>query len=115
MLDVADGDESHGTDGKAIVAGNAGTHPRVGRQVFEKRNGRQADATEFFNVIGPGNLVGVRACCRDLLVIVRQWRGESTSEPQRAKSKRPFRVGHVVESLTDAPLSGSVAVSRFVF
>src|SRR5437016_8325978 len=64
---------------------------------------------------GPGDLVGLSAGCRDVLVVAGQGTLKAARKPERAKGKGALGVGDVVQHLPDAPFIGRVAVQRFFF
>ena len=112
MRDVTSDDEGESAHGERFAVRDAVTRPRTGRQILEKANRGQADKAKFLDVIEPRNSVGFGAFRADVLVVAGKRRVESSRKPESAKRKGAFRVGDVVEKLTDAPFMGGVAVKR---
>lgn len=113
--DVAGNDEGEGADGESVAAGDAGAEPCVGREIFEKRDGRKADFAEFVDVRGPGNFVGCSACGGGALVEAGKGFGEASGEPKSAESEGAFGVGDVAEDFADGPFFRGVAAEGFFF
>lgn len=113
--DVAGNEEGDGANGEEIAAGDAGAEPCVRREIFEKRNGREADGAEVVEVVGPGNPVGCGAGGGDVLVVAWKRFGEPASEPEGAEGEGAFGVRNVVEDFANGPFFGRVAVERFFF
>lgn len=115
VREVSGDHKGEGADGEGIVAGNAAARPGFGGQIAEKRNRSEADAAEFLDVLGPGNLVGVSRGGRDVLVETGKRRGETASEPESALVVETLAVVQVTERFANAPFIGSVAMERFLF
>lgn len=70
MVDMPGGDECHSPDCETIVAGDAGSRPGLCGHVLEKRDGREAHATELFHMCRPGDCVGARSRRGNILIVV---------------------------------------------
>jgi hypothetical protein len=76
---------------------------------------REAHALELLDMGGPGDLVGLSAGYRDVMIIAGQGTLKAARKPQRAKGKGALAIGDMVQHLPDAPFIGRVTVQRFFF
>src|SRR6185369_2449507 len=113
--DVAADNVGDGVDGHRIVAGDAASRPRLGRQVAEERKGSEPDGLELLDQIRPGGLVRVRAGDGDLLIETRPRVGANAREPQRQAEKNPLAVVDVVQEFPDGTVVGRIPVRRELF
>jgi hypothetical protein len=73
MLEVAGGDEGQRPDSEGVPAGDARSHPGLGRQVLEESQRGQADPPELLDVAGPRDVVGAGPGCGDPLIEAPSW------------------------------------------
>lgn len=114
VRDVPGDDVGQRTNGERVVAGDASFRPRLVRKVLEKRDGRQPDAPEFLNEVRPRSIVGMRRHYSQILVKTGQGVLISARKPKCAIEKDTFAVVHVIQDLTNRPLSRFVRVPAFV-
>src|SRR6185295_18331102 len=110
MGDVPGNDVSQRTNGKQVVAGEAGLRPCLFRKALEKRDRRQPDVPELLNQVRPRGIVRLRRHYSLILVKTRERVLIPARKPKRAIEKNTFAVVYVVQHLANRPLSRFISV-----
>ena len=95
-----------------IPARHPTPRPRHLRHVAEQRDGRQPHLPELVHVSRPSHAIRFRTRRGNVLVETLKRRRKAPAKPERAKGKRPLRVGYMIQRLPHAPLPRLIAMRR---